>query len=70
MTFHELDTAVLTHELHERGLRAGDIGAAVHVNSPDALEVEFVTAAGYTQAVMTLSWAPRPSAYGQRKRTR
>jgi hypothetical protein len=32
------------------GLRAGDIGAVVQVHAADALEVEFVTAAGWTQA--------------------
>lgn len=57
MTFHELDTVVLTHDLPERGLRAGDLGTVVHVYAPDAVEVEFVTAAGQTEALLTLSSA-------------
>ena len=51
----ELDTVVLTRDLPEHGLTAGDIGAVVH-RYPDghAFEVEFVTAAGATLAVVTL----------------
>ena len=52
--YHELDTVVLVRDLPEAGLRAGDLGAVVQVYGPDALEVEFVTAAGRTQAVHTL----------------
>jgi hypothetical protein len=63
--FRELDTVVLTRDVPEAGLRAGDLGAVVFVYnrggdsgvSPDALEVEFVTAAGRTQAVLTLTVA-------------
>ena len=54
-SFHELDTVVLLRDLPESGLRAGDLGAVVHVHGPDLLEAEFVTAAGRTQAVLTLS---------------
>jgi hypothetical protein len=53
--FRELDTVVLSHDLPESGLMAGDLGAVVHVYAPDAVEVEFVTAAGRTQALLTLT---------------
>jgi hypothetical protein len=52
--FHELDTVVLTRDVPEAGLRAGDLGAVVQVYGPEALEVEFVTASGRTQALRTL----------------
>ncbi len=52
----ELDTIALTHDLPEHHLVAGDVGAVVH-SYPDsaAFEVEFVTAAGETVAVVTLT---------------
>lgn len=53
--FKELDTVVLVRDVAEAGLKAGDLGAVVHVYSPEAFEVEFVTAAGGTQALLTLS---------------
>ncbi|MBK8250123.1 MAG: DUF4926 domain-containing protein [Gemmatimonadetes bacterium] len=55
--FRELDTVVMVHDLPEAGLRAGDLGALVHLYAPDAFEVEFVTASGRTQAVVTLTSA-------------
>jgi hypothetical protein len=59
MPIHPLDTVVLTRDVPEAGLRAGDLGAVVQVygsdEAPTALEVEFVTAAGRTQALQTLS---------------
>ena len=54
MEFKELDTVVLKHDLPEHDLRSGDLGAVVQVYEPDGLEVEFVTAAGRTQALVTL----------------
>ena len=45
-TFRELDTVVLTHDLPDVGLCAGDIGAVVQLYPTDAVEVEFVTAGG------------------------
>jgi hypothetical protein len=54
-TFRELDAVVLARDLPDTGLRAGDLGAIVHVHAPDAFEVEFVTASGKTQALLTLS---------------
>ena len=53
--FHELDTVVLRRDIPESGLRAGDLGAIMHVYAPDAVEVEFATAAGRAQALLTLS---------------
>ncbi|MDP1571500.1 MAG: DUF4926 domain-containing protein [Vicinamibacterales bacterium] len=53
-TFRELDTVVLVRDLAESGLRAGDLGAVVLVYGAEALEVEFVTASGRTQALLTL----------------
>ena len=52
--FRELDTVVLLHDMPEAGLRAGDLGAVVHVHAPDTVEVEFVTASGRTVALRTL----------------
>lgn len=51
----ELDTVVLVRDLPESGLRAGDLGAVVQVYSPEALEVEFVTASGRTVALLSVS---------------
>ena len=52
--FRELDTVVLVRDVPAAGLRAGDLGAIVHVYPAGALEVEFVTASGRTQALVTL----------------
>jgi hypothetical protein len=50
----ELDIAVLARDIDGRGLKEGDIGTVVHKYSEEAFEVEFVTAAGRTVAVLTL----------------
>ena len=50
-----LDTVVLDRDLPQHGLCAGDLGAIVEVYEPDGLEVEFVTASGKTQALLTLN---------------
>jgi hypothetical protein len=55
--YQELDTVVLVRDVPEAGLRAGDLGAVVHVYSTDAVEVEFATAAGRSQALLTLTAA-------------
>jgi hypothetical protein len=52
--FRALDAVVLARDLTEAGLRTGDLGAIVHVHGPDSFEVEFVTASGRTQALLTL----------------
>lgn len=54
MRFELLETVVLTRDLSEPGLKQGDLGTIVELYEPDGLEVEFVTAAGRTQAVVTL----------------
>jgi hypothetical protein len=53
-TYRELDTVVLRADIPASGLKTGDLGAVVHVYPPDAVEVEFVTASGRTQALLTL----------------
>lgn len=54
MKFKVLDTVVLDRDLPDHGLRKGDLGAVVHVYEPDGLEVEFVSASGRTEALLTL----------------
>lgn len=54
MNFKLLDTVVLDRDLPEHGLRKGDLGAVVDVYLPDGIEVEFVTASGRTEALVTL----------------
>jgi hypothetical protein len=54
MELQVLDTFVLTRDLSEHGLRAGDLGTVVEVYEPDGLEVEFVLASGKTKALVTL----------------
>ena len=54
MRFKQLDTVVLDRGLPQHGLRRGDLGAVVEVYEPDGLEVEFVTASGKTEALLTL----------------
>ena len=53
--FRELEPVVLVRDLPDAGLRVGDMGAVVLVHGAKALEVEFVTAAGRTQALLTLN---------------
>lgn len=51
----EHDCIVITEDLPEKGLKAGDIGTVVHVHQNGAgYEVEFMTLAGETVAVVTL----------------
>jgi hypothetical protein len=51
----ELDCVVLTADLPEHGLKAGDVGAVVLVHRDAGYEVEFVTLGGETVAVVSLS---------------
>ena len=51
----ELDTIVLTSDLPEFGLRAGDLGTVVLVHKQEGYEVEFVTLDGETVAVVSLT---------------
>lgn len=51
----EHDTIVLSNDIAEHGLKAGDVGAVVHCyESSKAFEVEFITAEGKTIALLTL----------------
>ena len=54
MDYRELDTVVLDRDLPESGLRKGDLGAIVSLYEPDGIEVEFVTASGRTEALVSL----------------
>lgn len=54
MTLRPLDVVVLNTDLPSHRLKRGDLGAIVDVRSPDAIDVEFVTASGRTQALVTL----------------
>jgi hypothetical protein len=55
--FKELETVVLNRDLPDQGLQRGDLGAVVQVYAPDGLEVEFVSASGRTEALVTLKEA-------------
>ncbi len=51
----EHDIIVLTEDVPEEGLTAGDVGTVVHIhNQGEGYEVEFVTLAGQTIAVASL----------------
>lgn len=55
MIIEELEQAVLTADLPEHNLKAGDIGVVVHVyKSGAAYEVEFFTVGGDTLDVVTV----------------
>ena len=54
MTLQSLDIVVLTEDVPSHGLKRGDLGTVVEVYTPEAIEVEFVTASGRTQALVTL----------------
>lgn len=52
---HELDMVVLTEDLPEHGLQAGDVGTVVLVHSGGiGYEVEFMTLRGETLTVVSL----------------
>ena len=55
MIIKELDTIVLTVDLPECGLHAGDLGTVVLAHQHEGYEVEFVTLAGATIAVISLA---------------
>ena len=52
---NELDMVVLTTDLPEHGLKAGDLGTVVLVHRHGGYEVEFMTLDGETVAVVSLS---------------
>ncbi len=63
MTFHELDTVVLTRDVPEHALRRGELGVIVHLHSATVVEVEFSEADGRALRVTTLPTdAMRPAA--------
>ena len=51
----QLETVVLTTDLDEHGLKAGDLGTVVLVHTHGGYEVEFMTLGGETVAVVSLS---------------
>ena len=52
---NEHDCIVLTEDLPDEGLKAGDIGTVVHIHAGGAAyEIEFMTLAGETICVATL----------------
>ncbi len=57
MKIEELATVVLNRDFPEHGLCKDDLGAVVQVYSPEDFEVEFVTASGRTQALVSLNAA-------------
>ncbi len=53
--FKEHDQIVLTSDLAEDGLKAGDVGIIVHIHRHgEAFEVEFMTLDGKTVAIATV----------------
>ena len=51
----EHDQVVLTSDLAEGGMKAGDVGTVVHVHTQgEAYEVEFFTLHGKTAAIATV----------------
>ncbi len=53
---HEHDCVVLTRDIPEEGMRAGDVGTVVHVHTEGAAyEVEFMTLTGATLAISTVN---------------
>jgi hypothetical protein len=52
---NELETVVLTTDLAEHGLKAGDLGTVVLVHTHGGYEVEFMALDGETVAVVSLS---------------
>ena len=55
MTFRPLDVVVLEKDIPAHGLKRGDLGAVVEVYDRDGLELEFVTALGRTEALVTVT---------------
>ena len=55
MMMKELDTIVLTIDLPEFGLSAGDLGTVVLAHKHGGYEVEFVTLDGETMTVVSLA---------------
>jgi hypothetical protein len=54
MKYKKLECVVLSHDIPEHGLRAGDLGTVVEIYPEGGVEVEFVRGSGFTQALLTL----------------
>ncbi len=54
MTYHELDTIVLTRDIPEYALRTGTLGVIVHLHSATLAEVEFTQESGARSLVTAL----------------
>lgn len=54
MSFKILDVVVLQKEVPKVALKTGDLGTVVETYEPDGLEVEFLSASGDTEAMVTL----------------
>jgi hypothetical protein len=55
MKIKEHDCVVLTHDLPAENLKAGNVGAVIHIHKGGVVyEVEFVTLTGRTIAVTTV----------------
>lgn len=54
MMFELLQTVVLKQEIADLELRSGDLGTIVEIYGDDGIEVEFVSASGRTQALVSL----------------
>lgn len=55
MNLNLLETVVLQKDLPDKSLCQGDMATIVEIYEPDGIEVEFVTASGETQALVTLN---------------
>lgn len=55
MQFNLLDTIVLRSNIPDANMHIGDIGVIVDLYGSDGIEVEFVSANGCTQALLTLN---------------
>ena len=54
--FKEHDRIVLTSDVPEEGLKAGDVGTVIHIyRRGEAFEVEFLALDGDTAAIATVS---------------
>jgi hypothetical protein len=53
--YQTLDAVVLDRDVPSNDLCKGDLGTVVETYEPDGLEVEFMTAVGRTQALVTLN---------------
>lgn len=54
MKFKKLEVVVLTRDISEHELKAGDLGTIIEVYPKGGLEVEFVRVSGENQALLTL----------------